>query len=73
MVHNFHNTILERLPELRSLTFKAGWDDCPCKHEFFVENSLKHHMNVNLDIRRLDTAEVVKYIFLPRLETMSIS
>ena len=71
--HDLNNELLERLPRLRSLRIEAHWGDLRWKHEFLKKNPMDFLTKVNLKIRYLSTADVVKYVFLRRLKCLSIS
>ena len=73
MVHDLNDALLELLPELQSLTLKVMWDKPPWQHRFLKKNSMHSLTHINLDIKYLTTSDVVKYIFLRRLKSMSIS
>jgi hypothetical protein len=71
--HDLNNELLERLRQLRSFRIEACCDDLRWKHEFLKENPMEFLTEVNLDIRYLSTADVVKYVFLRCLKCLSIS
>ena len=71
--HDLNNELLERLPRLRSLRIEAHWSNLCWKHEFLKKNPMEFLTEVNLEIRYLSTADVVKYVFLRRLKSLSIS
>jgi len=71
--HDLMNRLLRRLPQLRSLTLQACWDNRPWTHQYLKKNPMEFLTVVDLNIQHLTMDDVVKYIFLKRLEHMSIS
>jgi hypothetical protein len=67
-----NNKLLERMSSLRSLTLDSGWDRSPWDHEFLETNSLDRLTHVNLNMQNISTADMVKYMFLRQLESMSV-
>ncbi|KAE9377736.1 hypothetical protein N431DRAFT_434886 [Stipitochalara longipes BDJ] len=58
---------------LRSLTVQARWDRSLWQHQYLEKISLELLMQVELNIQNFSTAEIVKYIFLRRLKSMTIA
>ena len=72
-IHNMNNKVLERLTRLRSLTIWARLERPLWKHQYLKKNSLEFLTHLELHIAGLTPPDMVKYMFLKSLRSLSIS